>query len=526
MTGPNSFIDPRANPTPGASTHPPRLTEDLEDLAELLRLCKEHRLYEVERWIREGRPVQAPAHLYQTGRRRSTALELALESGDHALTLLLLCNGYDPNLEPGCALDIPLRSRRLDLLDLLLAWGADPHDVSRLDLFDTYSSDLWEHFHQIGVDLTAYDEMAESLAYHPGNKPLFGFARKHRKDIPGIQRQLDMALVYHADEGGLKGVNMCLWAGADPHKAVPKAGDPSSWYNEDPEDEEDRFDGNSAIRMACRRGDVTILKRLGPDPALDDFQELYRWGGHPEVIRLLAQQALPQDVGAIIEWYFGLWSLWDPGHNPADLLECLFEAGARWTSSPTEQIARIRREVLKAEAWGFRHIVETLIEDGRCDASVLHELGRTQTFRKRLESLDLIPSRTPDATPGRMSEKAKRVMSAFGIPVPKPKKRVDRTVYIGPYSGVQEYLTLDRETLYEMVWARPISHVAADWGLSGPGLARPLRRLKIPLPSNVYWAKLKAGKTVRRPKLPTLRPGEAEVVIIRSKHRVTPEADD
>lgn len=520
------FIDPRDDPTPGASTPPPRLTEDLNDLDELHRLCKEHRLYEAERWIREGRPLQAPARLYQTGRRRATALELALQSGDQALTFLLLCNGYDPNLEPGCALDIPLRSRRLDLVDPLLAWGADPHDVSRLDLFDTYKSELWERFHELGVDLTAYDEMAEALAYHPGNKPLFGFARRHRQDIPGIQRQLDMALVYHADEGGQKGVSLCLWAGADPHKAVPKAGDPSSWYNEDPEDEEDRYDGNSAIHMACRRGHLDILKRLGPDPALDDFQELYRRGGRPGVITLLAQQALPHDVGAIIESYFGPWFAWEPTRNPVDLLRALFDAGAKWTSSSKEQIDRIRRELLRAEDWDFRRIVEVLVDEGRCDPSVLHELGRTATFRKRLESLRLVPPRAEDGTRGRLSRSEDRIVAAFGLPVAKRPTRLPSTAYIGPYSGVQEYLTLDRETLYEMVWARPISHVAADWGLSGPGLARPLRRLKIPLPSNVYWAKLKAGKTVRRPKLPTLRPGEAEVVIVRSKRRATPQADD
>jgi hypothetical protein len=48
------------------------------------------------------------------------------ELEDQALALLLLCNGYDPNLEPDSPLDLAFRIRRWDLLDLLLEWGADP----------------------------------------------------------------------------------------------------------------------------------------------------------------------------------------------------------------------------------------------------------------------------------------------------------------------------------------------------------------------------------------------------------------
>jgi hypothetical protein len=33
------------------------------------------------------------------GRRLTSALEIALEAGEQALVLLLVCNGYDPNLE-------------------------------------------------------------------------------------------------------------------------------------------------------------------------------------------------------------------------------------------------------------------------------------------------------------------------------------------------------------------------------------------------------------------------------------------
>ena len=47
MHGP--FIDPRDNPTPGTNRPPARTTTEPEDLAELHRLCREGRVYDVER---------------------------------------------------------------------------------------------------------------------------------------------------------------------------------------------------------------------------------------------------------------------------------------------------------------------------------------------------------------------------------------------------------------------------------------------------------------------------------------------
>ncbi len=136
------------------------------------------------------------------------------------LALLLLCNGYDPNLEPSSPLDLALRARRWDLLDLLLEWGADPHRACLTDLFDTYCSEPFERFFTLGVDLTANHELASALAYHPGNKPLFGFAKRHREEDAKFQKELNIALVHHASEGNEKGVQLCLWAGADPHAPV------------------------------------------------------------------------------------------------------------------------------------------------------------------------------------------------------------------------------------------------------------------------------------------------------------------
>jgi len=129
LTGdvPTTFIDPRSDPDPRAPRAPARFTTNAAELEELHRFCLKGRLYDVERWIEAGRPMQlAAGSQVKKPRRFRTALEIALERQDQSLVLLLVANGYDVNAEPESPLNRVLRLRRLDFLDLLLDWGADP----------------------------------------------------------------------------------------------------------------------------------------------------------------------------------------------------------------------------------------------------------------------------------------------------------------------------------------------------------------------------------------------------------------
>jgi hypothetical protein len=67
---------------------------------------------------------------------------------------------------------------------------------------------------------------------------------------------------------------------------------------------------------------------------------------------------------------------------------------------------------------------------------------------------------------------------------------------------------VDRETLYNEVWAEPVSIVAPRYGLSDVGFAKICRALTIPLPSRGYWAKVKAGRIMGRAPLPKLKESE------------------
>jgi len=113
--------------------------------------------------------------------------------------------------------------------------------------------------------------------------------------------------------------------------------------------------------------------------------------------------------------------------------------------------------------------------------------------------------------------RSREVLRKFGAEPPKPpisKRPLPRIVCIGQRRGERREIRLDRPALYERVWSEPMTTVAATWDMSGRGLAKPCRRLKIPVPPRGYWAKLQAGKKPRRPRLPAMTGGEAQEVIV------------
>ena len=512
------FVDPRADPEPRAPRSTARLTAAAEELEEIHSLCRLGRLYDVERWIRAGRPLQLAASSPAERRRHRSALEVALDRQDHSLILLLVANGYDLALEPECPLDRALKLRRGDLVDLLLEWGADPRRVDLDILFETYDSQLFERFRGLGVDLTAGHALAYALGYHTSNKPLLGFAKRHRLDEPRIQTALDIALAHHAGEGHEKGVLLCLWAGADPHAPAPDMD-----YMGIRDDEEDEDEGRSAIQQACSGGHASILERLRPDPARDDYEELFFSAANENVIAILARSALPKDSGRVIALQLARanWPFHD--HRPVEALRALFAAGVRWQTSPVEEIASARRDLLRCSDYLFADLMKLLATADHCSREVLTELARTPSMRERMKRVGLIP-----ATPHSRSAfdrvrpaRAREVLDKLGVERPKskaarPPARLYRTERIGGWHRKGLELRLDRSTLFERVWTVPVETLAQEWGLSGRGLAKACKRFRIPVPPRGYWARVAAGQRPSRPQLPSLPPGQAEEILIRA----------
>jgi ankyrin repeat protein len=457
------------------------LAQDPDDIRALHQLCREGRLYDVERWIGEGKPLQLAPEAIRQGARPKTALQLALEGGQHSLAFLLLRSGYRLELEQYGPLDMALEARRWDLVDLLVEWGADLRSVDVYTVLNTYNVELYERLRALGYDLTAGHEMAAILGHGTSNRPLLGFAKRHRTEDTKIQRELDIALGYHVRAGNERGINLCLWAGADPHVPAPN---PELGLSEDadPEDGEERFIGWSAIEGAAREGHLAILKRLGPDPARGDFDALYQYAKDESFITFLATIQPPKDLTSILPWH--LRRLGDRFHwaerRGTGAIEVLLACGVRWEESNSEKLTAIRRSLVKAGDYDLETIFSRLKRPEICAPETYQELIRTPRMQERLLALGIVKKRVSERE--RLRDELARLMKRY-----------------------------DRAALYGEVWARPVREVAKSYGISGVRLGKVCRELRVPVPPRGYWARVRSGYRVRKPPLPKLNEPELSV---------------
>ena len=86
---------------------------------------------------------------------------------------------------------------------------------------------------------------------------------------------------------------------------------------------------------------------------------------------------------------------------------------------------------------------------------------------------------------------------------------------------------MTREQLYEQVWSVPIWTLCEQYGMSDNGLRKVCRRLNVPVPNRGYWAKVEAGKKVRKAVLPAEAKMTATDIWRAPKREKTPadEAD-
>jgi len=57
---------------------------------------------------------------------------------------------------------------------------------------------------------------------------------------------------------------------------------------------------------------------------------------------------------------------------------------------------------------------------------------------------------------------------------------------------------LTRKAMYDLVWARPMTKVAEEFGISDVALKKACTKHRVPTPPRGYWAKKDAGKSVRQ----------------------------
>jgi hypothetical protein len=297
-------------------------------------------------------------------------------------------------------------------------------------VLNTYSVELYERFKAAGYELTERHEMGAILAHDTRNRPLLGFAKRHRTDDPKIQRELNIALSYHVRAGNDRGVNLCLWAGADPHAPAPNS-DSGFSDDADTEDGEERFIGWTAMQEAARQANLAMLKRLGPDPSRDDFDDLYRAARYEFIVAFLATIQPPKDLTAILSWH----CMWLEDRFPwasrtgTGAIEALLASGVRWDERDAERLSGIRRSLLKSRDDDIRRIFSRLMRPEICSPETYEALVRTPRIQERLPVLGL--QKKPVSERARKKDGVSRLMHRY-----------------------------DRKVLYNQVWSQPVQEVA------------------------------------------------------------------
>jgi hypothetical protein len=255
---------------------------------ELVRLCRAGRLYEVEKWIKEGKSLEAPTT--KRGRQR-TLLEIAVETGFHSLVELIAKHESSQSVKDA-ALGRAASSRRLDLVELLLANGANIRSVPMVDVLLTWEPTLIHFFLDHGADVVEGRPFAEAFGtkVRTALRPFVEYKRAHPELAASLQGQLDCALRHFCGEGDLKWVSLLLWAGGDPRSRGPCL---EKEYTEDPECY------TSGLEEACRSETLDVLKKLKPDPRRDNLVELLNyaaiWGREKTLEYLLDMGVNPND---------------------------------------------------------------------------------------------------------------------------------------------------------------------------------------------------------------------------------------
>jgi len=490
------WVDPRQNPSPPVKGRTRVVPDSADEVKELCALCKSGRIYDVERWIQSGRPLQWVEPDWGRWSQPPTPLRIAIESKQYSLAVLLLCNGYQPDLEPQSPLDLALERRAWDYVDLLLAWGADPKRVHPESVLGTYRVDLMERFTGLGMDLTADNWLASHLAETTSNKPVYGWARRHREE-PHIRYQLSLALGDAVFEDREKAVCLLLWAGADPHRKVPSLRW-GSGIDGDPDE-----DHASAVEVAVQLGHGHLLRHLKPDPEHDDFDELWRTVCDPKAVDFLVAIRPPADWSIPIIRNISRMTWWNRwGSSRSDCLQHILDHhDSRLSTLDHQGCQEVRRDLLKIQSdWDLEWLLKTLSKPQCCDPAIFAELTRTPSIRKRMERLGL--SRL---LPKPKSEGNKRRRPGE----PPPYHSMEWLDALSPEARAAALENLmSREELYKEVWSEPVIKVAERYGVSATAVAKWCKKLNVPRPGRGYWARKAAGQRVRKPPLPKATKGQ------------------
>lgn len=456
---------------------------------ELVQLCRTGRLYEIEKWIAAGKPLDVPA---AKNRKSKTLLQIAVETGFHSLVALIAKNDTR-QASKNAALADSVSLRRLDFVELLVQDGAEITSIPLAEVLLTWEPGLMRFFLDRGAEAIKGFPFATAFGakIRTAIRAFIEYKQAHPDLAPALSEQANMALRYFCSKGDMKWISLMLWAGADPRAMGPSL------------DERNPTDADcyvSAMQEACYVGNVEVLKKLKPEAARDNLQDLLHSASissRGNAIRyLLELGAKPNDKenGGSSALDTCIWHLGFPSFSPygfkrlkatyqvsndIDNIRELAERGAVWKPDRSSMNS-LRRNLYECEPRVTIDLLRVLLKYDACSMEQAHELLKHPRMREHLASESWHLTR---------------------LKLNVEDKRSNRP-QLPPGHLLAQY---NREELYEKVWSLPTREVAAHYGFSDVRLGKVCKILRVPKPGRGYWAKKEAGKpTAKRPPLPTL----------------------
>ena len=174
-----------------------------DDSKELIRLCRAGRLYELHKWIADGKSLVLAASA-KRGRQKSL-LEIAVDTGFHRLVELNAKHETNQSSKDA-ALAHSVSSRRLDLVELLLANEADIKSLHLVDVLLTWKPKIIRFFLDHGADAVSGRPFAASFGakIRTSLRAYVDYKRAHPELAAQLQEQVDCALRHFCCEGDLK----------------------------------------------------------------------------------------------------------------------------------------------------------------------------------------------------------------------------------------------------------------------------------------------------------------------------------
>lgn len=379
-----------------------RRAQTQDEIKPLVELCKAGKLFEVQEWVKAGKPINLPL-VHEKRTKRNRPLWVAIELGFHSLVRVLLEDGAEIEESDYSPLDHALWKRRLDLIQLLVEHGADIHSVTMKSVFETWDTRIMEYFIEKGADVETGNPLAHALCSRI--RTALSIFQRYKDRVSSFQKQINIALRHHCKEGNLKWVSLLLWAGADPYEKGPDSAHDESYPEED----------KNALELAALFGHFEIFKfkRIQLDPKQPRAKELLQeacHGGKADLLRvLLAKGFNPQEfedegsplIQSLLNnlcWSFSYdsYDFYSYRRRPRKdidtsksrekikMIHLLVRHGAKWKPKDESDVNDARRSLLKMSPDYTMEFIWIMSQYKACNRENIKQLIRTPSMRALL----------------------------------------------------------------------------------------------------------------------------------------------